>query len=189
MNDELDIDEFEENHNINRAMKLLGTKLLHVFRGVLTPNTRAFFVLSHMALHSYDYPPTEQQKKYYIPCRVYDGGLDTIATAMGYGLLTDEQKQYDLTTQQELIDKRKVAGRKAISRHLRFLEEHGVIKQIQPHHVGSNALYLLLLGDEEENREAEQWAMECIQHGWWKHPIYNMVTIHNDEIRTNAQSE
>lgn len=60
------------------------------------------------------------------------------------------------------MKKRENTVKTNISNAWLFLQERGVIKKLEPASLGKNAGFLLLLGDDEENRAVERWARQCL---------------------------
>ncbi len=121
-------------------------------------------VLTDMAQVSMQWPPTEKMKRNHTPARLYTGGWSTIADIEGMTLLPKEIL-FECTEEQVEAEreKRQRTAKARIVKAWAFLKERGLIKQLYPQSLGKNAGYLLLIGDEEENREVEQWAWDCIE--------------------------
>ena len=62
----------------------------------------------------------------------------------------------------KIMRKREETAKTNISNAWLFLQERGVIKKLEPASLGKNAGFLLLLGDDEENRAVERWARQCL---------------------------
>ena len=75
-------------------------------------------------------------------------------------LLTPEQAMSEDADKE--MAKRENTIRKNISNAWLFLQERGVIKKLEPASLGKNAGFLLLIGDDEENRAVEWWARQCL---------------------------
>lgn len=144
--------------------------LLMETRGMLSPNTHAFSTLVQMARHTYDWRPTAQQIAKHVPCRLYEMGLERIGSFQGYGELSDEEEikasMMPPGATQQMKFKRRKSGKDAAIKDCKFLTEIGLLKMLRPQRPGRNASYLLLIGSEAENREVEDWALECIDAGW-----------------------
>lgn len=139
---------------------------------IFTPNANELSVLLFMANDAYDWPLTAQMKTHHVPARVYEKGVEQIAEFFGYGAkLTDDEKEglelgEALTLMQEKLER----GRQFISKQIASLKEKGLICEVRPPRwsgsKNTNAAYLLLIGDEEENREVLAWWKECEAAGW-----------------------
>ena len=131
----------------------------------LTVYAMAQLVLDYMAINTYDWDracnqPPEKLRKINAPCRYYTKGWRAIADAYGMILLTPEQAMSE--NADEEMEKRENTIRKNISNAWLFLQERGVIKKLEPASLGKNAGFLLLLGDDKENRAVERWARQCL---------------------------
>ena len=62
----------------------------------------------------------------------------------------------------KIMRKRELNAKKQFSDAAVWLQERGVIKKLEPASLGKNAGFLLLLGDDEENRAVERWARQCL---------------------------
>lgn len=141
-------------------------------RKIPTPNAAEQLVLMLMANEAYDWPLTAQMKKNHVPARVYERGLLPLADDLGYGAdLTDEEKK-TLTPGEALtlMRNRRERGRQVISRHISALKKKGFVLEVRPPRWSSskntNAAYLLMIGDEEENEQVLAWWKECEAAGW-----------------------
>lgn len=123
--------------------------------GKLSLNSFALATLNYMALNTYDWPPSERMRRDRVACRCYKWGWRNIALDLGMLLVND------LDGMEDAMQARERTAKNRISDAWKFLTEQGLIKRLVPASQGRNAMYLLLLGDEEENREVEQWAREC----------------------------
>lgn len=87
----------------------------------------------------------------------YWEGWDKMIEGMGMVIAS---KEHDLDTAAETTMARTRTARNRLSRGAKFLQEQGCIKQLKAPIplVGKNAIWLLLLGNERENREAERIA-------------------------------
>lgn len=128
-------------------------------------NSLAELVLLYMADRTYDWdsqrnePPADAKAKQY-PCRYYTLGWRQIASDLGMVLLTPEQAADEHAA--ESMRRREDTAKRQISDAWAFLRERGVLERLQPASLGRNAGWLLLLGDESENRAVERWARECL---------------------------
>lgn len=148
----------------------LQPRIMRATRGLMSPNTHAFSTLVIMARHTYDWEPTAKQRANHVPCRLYERGMQFIAEQQGYGELSAQESfeaaQQGYGAEQSMRIKRRDSGAEAASKDIKTLTEYGLIKQLRPQSLGRNASYLLLIGSPEENRLVEDWALECIEHGW-----------------------
>ena len=131
----------------------------------LAAYTMAQLVLDYMAINTYDWDRARNQppgklRKVNAPCRYYTLGWRAIADAYGMMLLTPEQAMSEDADKE--MAKRENTIRKNISNAWLFLQERGVIKKLEPASLGKNAGFLLLIGDDEENRAVERWARQCL---------------------------
>lgn len=133
--------------------------------GKVTINSTAMLVLEYMALNTYDWPPTDKLKRLDAPCRYYTLGWRSISTALGMTLLSPEQMFNPDIDSDKAMKARESTAQMRISQAWKFLQEQGLIKCITPASLGRNAGYLLLLGDDEENKAVEQWARRCLNLG------------------------
>ena len=139
---------------------------------ILTPNPPEQLVLAFMANEAYDWPLTAQMKKHHVPARVYEKGLEPLASFCGYGAnLSDEEKENldpgeALTLMRDKLER----GRQVVSRHISALKEKGLVLEVRPPRwsgsKNTNAAYLLLIGDDEENEQVLAWWKECKAAGW-----------------------
>ena len=128
-------------------------------------NTFAELVLMYMANETYDWDrelnqPPEKLRGLNAPCRYYTLGWRAIADAYGMILLTPEQAMG--SEAEDAMKRRERSAKKQISDAFIFLQERGVIKKLEPASLGKNAGFLLMLGDDAENRAVEQWARRCL---------------------------
>lgn len=148
----------------------LQPRIMRTTRGLRSPNTHAFSTLIVMARNTYDWKPTARQYANHVPCRLYERGLEFIAQKQGYGQLSAmesfeaAQKGPGAELERELT--RVGSGTQSASNDMKDLIDCGLVKQLRPQRLGKNASYLLLIGDDAENREVEDWALECIHAGW-----------------------
>lgn len=149
--------------NAIRVFELSSTGRLAKPRGgKITINSTAMLVLEYMALNTYDWPPTDKLKKLDAPCRYYTLGWRSISTALGMTLLSVEQVQDPGTDVGKAMKARASTAQMRISQAWKFLQGQGLIKRLTPASLGRNAGYLLLLGDDSENRAVEAWARQCL---------------------------
>lgn len=149
-------------NNVERAYQLAEIgKTTKNRAGKATFDTMALHALLYMAHNTYDWPPSEQVREKMIPCRLYTLGWKSMAKSLGMTLLSYEQIQSGADPD-AMRKSRELTARTRISHAWKFLAERGLIKQLYPQSLGRNAGYLLLLGDDDENREVEAWARKCI---------------------------
>lgn len=154
--------EDEEDRNVSRVYEICETgKLAKERGGKLTLNAMALAALLYMAHVTYDWPPSKSVRRKMLPCRLYTLGWKGIATTLNMTMLSQQQIESggDLNA---MIKTRETTAKNRISQAWKFLAERGLIKQLYPQSLGRNAGYLLLLGDDDENREVEAWARKCI---------------------------
>lgn len=150
-------------YELSRAGKLLKPR-----GGKITVHTMAELVLIDMALSSYDWDsehkePSRDAKAKGYPCRYYTKGWKTLAEDHGMMALSPEQVIGKSEEEVEAAMKAREGTAKArIIQAWKFLRDQGLIKCLQPATLGKNAGYLLLLGDDEENRAVERWARQCL---------------------------
>lgn len=132
--------------------------------GKLTPNMTAYGMLLTMAEITYDWPPTEENRRRRLPSRVYDRGWGYLVDQFSMGIV-----DYDTLTASpdvdELIRSRRMTSVNRISQTAKFLKEQGLIKEIRKPDIRREipSAWLLLLGDDAENREVEAYARECLR--------------------------
>lgn len=124
-------------------------------------NNAAMNVLVYMALSSIDWEDEEAKRRN--PARCYWRGWTVMADDFGMTLPSTEQtnKAFDNSLDlEELIERRTSSAKNNISQSAKFLRDRGLIKLIKPANTfhGTNAVWLLMLGDDEENREVERFA-------------------------------
>ena len=152
-------------NNEKMVSKLTRQGLLnHESRGVITPNWPAITVLTFMARNTYDWidgAPPRKIQELHLPCRCYELGWQAISDEYAMTLLTPEQLADDAEGH---LRSREDTVRNNIKIYWRFLRERGLIKTIRESTLGRNSAILLLLGDAEENKAVEDWAMECFEY-------------------------
>lgn len=132
--------------------------------GLLTDDL-AMNMLMYMALRTYNWPPTGKVLEYKRPCRYYTLGDMKMIDDMGMAIVP---KILDIPEEQQfpIMKKRYESAVTRLKRARRFLVAQGLVKQLEKPRLISggrtNGGYLLLLGDEKENREVEAWARECL---------------------------
>lgn len=127
--------------------------------------TLADLLLTYMAGQTYDWDrehnqPPEKLRKVNAPCRYYTLGWRSFAYDYAMVMLTPEQAMSE--DADKIMRRRELNARKQVSDAFVWLQERGVIKKLEPASLGKNAGFLLLLGDEEENRAVERWARQCL---------------------------
>lgn len=142
-------------------------RLLKPRGGQVTVDPTALSMLTYMAHSSYDWPPTEELKRKRLPCRCYSRGWDRMAEDFGLTIAGGEKAAKALSEGGDLeamMQTRRNSARHRLSQTAKFLQRQGLIKLLVPADVRRErpATWLLLLGDERENREAEAWARECL---------------------------
>lgn len=150
-----------QNANLVYALSSIG-RLNKPRGGKLAVNTMAIATLTYMALNTYDWPPTEKLRQANLPCRYYTLGWRAIYDALGMGLLSQEQVSDADIDVDAAIKARERTAQTRISQTWKYLQDQKLIKCLQPASLGKNAGYLLLLGTDEENREVEAYARECL---------------------------
>ena len=132
--------------------------------GLLTDDL-AMNMLLYMALRTYSWPASGKALDKGLACRYYTLGDSEMIKDMGMGIvpnlkeLPDEEK---LPT----MKKRYNTAVTRLKRARRFLVAQGLVQQLEKPKLVSlgriNGGYLLLLGDDKENREVEAYARECL---------------------------
>ena len=125
--------------------------------GKRSTNSLAIAILQYMAISTYDWPPTDEMKAKYVPCRYYQLGWRSIAEDLGMLAVGIDAEDFEAA-----MKSREITARNRVSQAWKFLTEQGVIKCLVPASLGRNAGYLLLIGDGPENREVEAWARRCL---------------------------
>ena len=141
------------------ARGLLGTKR----DGKPRLNDRALNVLMFMALKSASKEDSKVVRGT-APYWCYWGGWNELITATGMAAASADSTAEELLSEESLSEaavRRRTAMNK-ISITATFLQKNGVIKKLRPANkmAGSNTIWLLLLGTEEENEEAERRARQ-----------------------------
>lgn len=126
--------------------------------GAITINSYAMMVLMYMARHTYDFPPENKVESEHKACRFYQGGIDTIVDAFNlnnftYGELLEMKPEEEKDRRQARLRTK----RNQVSRAMRWLEEHGLIKRLRKSSWRFAAGYMLMLGDDAENAACERW--------------------------------
>lgn len=127
--------------------------------------TLADLLLTYMAGQTYDWDsehnrPPEKIRKLEAPCRYYKLGWRSFADAYAMVMLTPEQTMSE--DAEKIMHRRELNAKKQVSDAFLWLQERGVIKKLEPASLGKNAGFLLLIGDDEENRAVERWARQCL---------------------------
>lgn len=149
--------------NAQKVMRLSAEgKFLTMFRGNPTPNMTAYAMMLTMAEITYDWPSTEENQRKGLPSRVYERGWGHLAEQFSMGILSHEALQRE--DNGRLIASRRQSAIQRISQTGMFLQSQGLIKKIRKEDVRREipAAWLLLIGDDEENREVEAYARECL---------------------------
>ncbi|TPF91239.1 hypothetical protein [Bifidobacterium sp. UTCIF-38] len=142
-------------------------RLLKPRGGQVAVDPTAVMLLAYMAHNAYDWPPTEEMRRRHIPCRCYSRGWDVAARAFGMTIAGGEKAAQIIAEGGDLeamMTARRTTARNRLSQTAKFLQAQGLIKLLVPADVRRErpATWLLLLGDERENREVEAWARECL---------------------------
>ena len=149
--------------NVERVEALLCRtgKLSEVTKsGNMTFNFPAYAIMVHLAEQSRS---KEGTSKGGLPYWCYWRGQTGIIAALGLALPTPEQVSaaLDGTVDLDEINAKRIRTiRNQLTRIMTFLQEHGCIKKLRDANkfANKNAVWLLLLGDDEENAEAERQA-------------------------------
>lgn len=125
----------------------------------------AQLVLVYMCDQTYDWDrdhnqPPEKLRKAGAPCRYYTLGWRAFSDDHGMVMLTPKQAMSE--DADKIMHKRELNAKKQFSDAAIWLQERGIIKKLEPASLGKNAGFLLLLGDDKENRAVEQWARQCL---------------------------
>ncbi|KFI66561.1 hypothetical protein BMAGN_1470 [Bifidobacterium magnum] len=126
-------------------------------------------LMEYMASTTYDFPPTPDMKDRFLPARLYERGWDHVAERFGMWLPGGEE-DFQIMREpggMERLSKKKMnAARWRLGATSKCLQEAGLIKCLRKAdiHRGVPAKWLLMLGDDEENRAVEAWARRCIAH-------------------------
>lgn len=151
--------------NANEVLRLSEEgRFLVSFRGNPTQNFTAFSMLITMAEKTYDWPPTSDNRARHLPSRVYELGWDYLVKKFSMGLV-DSDTLYQSDDIDRLVELRHQSALNRISKAASFLQQQGLIKKIRKENVRKEipAAWLLLLGDDAENREVEAYARECLR--------------------------
>lgn len=125
--------------------------------GKRTTDTLSLAIMQDMAFRAEDWPPEKKNKTRMVPVRLYMLGWRSVAEDLG--MLAADMDSDDACAS---IRGRELTARNRVTRSWKFLTERGLMKRLYPSVLGRNAGYLLLLGDDEENGEAEAWDRECL---------------------------
>lgn len=128
--------------------------------GKRTTDTLSLAIMQNMAFKVYDWPPEKKNKTHMVPVRLYTLGWRSVAEDLG--MLAADMDSDDVYAS---IRGRELTARNRVTRSWKFLTERGLMKRLYPSVQGKNAGYLLLLGDEKENKEVEAWDRDCL--GMW----------------------
>lgn len=142
-------------------------RLLKPRGGQVAVDPTALVMLAYMAHHSYDWPPTEDLRRKHLPCRCYSRGWDRMAADFGLTIAGGEKAAKVLAAGGDLdamMATRLNSARHRLSQTAKSLQKQGLIKLLAPADVRRErpATWLLLLGDEKENREVEEYARRCL---------------------------
>ena len=125
----------------------------------------AQLVLAYMCDRTYDWDrdhnqPPEKLRRAGAPCRYYALGWRAFSDDHGMVMLTPKQAMSE--DADKIMHKRELNAKKQFSDAAIWLQERGIIKKLEPASLGKNAGFLLLLGDDKENRAVERWARQCL---------------------------
>lgn len=122
----------------------------------------ALAMLVYMGENSYDWPPTEENRRKGLPSRVYERGWDRIIEDFGMDYVGEAL--LSASDGEALITARHRTAVNRVSQAAKFLKEHGLIKELRKADVRREipTAWLLLLGDDAENREVEAYARKCL---------------------------
>lgn len=130
--------------------------------GIPVVNSLALQMMVYMALTATDVEGADDET----PPRVYWAGWSKMANELGMTPGVDDFMNPDLTDKdiEATITRRKNTARNRLSQTARWLRERGLLKLLVPANsfLGRNAAWLLLLGDDAENRDVEAWARRCL---------------------------
>lgn len=155
--------------NIDRVYRLAQHgRLSKLSNGVQTLDLLALSMMTYMARKAVDKEDVRNVIHNDKPYWCYWGGWDAMAAEMGLILPPGEFGDPNATIEElsETVEKRTRTARNRLSRTARFLQERQCLKMLKAPvtFAGKNAVWLLLLGEsEEENRQAETWARECLR--------------------------
>lgn len=154
--------------NEKAVYRLSGAgRLLKPRGGQVTVDPTALLLLAFMAHNAYDWPPTEEMRNRHVPCRCYSRGWDAAARAFGLTIAGGVKAEKILAeggNLEGMMATRLHTARVRLSQAGKFLQKQGLIKLLAPADVRRErpATWLLLLGDDEENREVEAYARKCL---------------------------
>lgn len=117
-----------------------------------------FAILSIMALQSADYPLDVEAKKKKLMPRTYMYGWLELARALGM-VLTDNMDNITIINNEPHDLRKESSAISRISRTVAKLKAKGLVKCLKTSRYSkrSSAVWLLTIGDEDENRECEQY--------------------------------
>lgn len=143
--------------NIDAALEnVIATGKLNRPRGDdLSTDTTAFSVLMMLCHDTLDWPLDSKQKSHKNTSRLYTKGYKALVLQMNLVDLTPKQAFRD---DADLIRaRRQINAEKRIASAMRYLQKRGVVKQLVHSEFGNPASYLLLIGDDDENLEVENY--------------------------------
>ena len=141
-------------------------RLLKPRGGQVALDTTALNMLTYMALNSYDWPISIDMRRKFIPARCYARGWDKMAEDFGMLIVGGDRLAkigLDGEALQAAMSSRRNTARARLSQTAKFLQAQGLIKQLLPADVRREkpAVWLLTIGDDEENAKVEDWARTC----------------------------
>lgn len=139
-------------------------RITKTFKGKRTFDSEQYVLLSKMASATYDWPLDESASKHSRLPRVYAFGWLEMADDLGM-TLPDSPDEIEVIGNEPRAPKRENAAIQRISKAATRLQANGLIKCLRQ---GSpqkrnNAVWLLLLGDDQENAEVEAYVRKRLR--------------------------
>lgn len=145
--------------NIQQITALAKYGKLNNKRGLITSfSADEFAILSVMALQSADYPLDAEAKKKKLLPRTYMYGWLELARALGMAL-PDNMDNITIVNNEPHDLRKESSAISRISRIVAKLKNKGLVKCLKTGRYSkrSSAVWLLTIGDEDENRECEKY--------------------------------
>lgn len=145
--------------NLQQVTALAKYGKLNNKRGLITSfSADEFSILSVMALQSADYPLDAEAKKKKLMPRTYMYGWLELARALGMAL-PDNMDNITIINNEPHDLRKESSAISRISRIVAKLKAKGLVKCLKTSRYSkrSSAIWLLTIGDEDENRECEKY--------------------------------
>lgn len=150
--------------NLQQVTALAKYGKLNNKRGLITSfSADEFAILSVMALQSADYPLDAEAKKKKLMPRTYMYGWLELARALGMAL-PDNMDNITIVNNEPHDLRKESSAISRISRIVAKLKAKGLVKCLKTGRYSkrSSAVWLLTIGDEDENRECEKYVRRAL---------------------------